>query len=255
MSQSPHLSTFILFTIFALARSQLDEWSYDFYHPFGPQRWGALNLQCNGPRQSPISIDTKVVARNTLRRPLILEGVDRAPSLAEITNGPLTVKITFNFSMGPPTLLGGPLIDTYSLREIHFHWGLSNNDGSEHIIDNCKYAMEAHFVFHKQSLLDLNLVQRDPNGVVVIAILFKASPTGIMLPIDNFNDLMNEGGKLTVMDPPFSLRLFMTQLFIYATYKGSLTEPPCSENVDWVVSTDILEFNENQVRLFPFHIL
>lgn len=152
-----------------------------------------------------------------------------------------------NYSTGAPTISGGPLTETYMLNSVHFHWGLLDNDGSEHVIDNCKYALEAHFVFFKQNLFDMTLIQRDPTGIVVVGTFYKASPTGVTLPIDNFNDLMNEGGKLTLTNPPFSLRLFIPQMFTYATYKGSLTNPPCSENVDWIISTDILDFNQNQV--------
>lgn len=39
-------------------------------------------------------------------------------------------------------LKGGPLADTYRLVQFHFHWGSSDGQGSEHRVDQQKYAAE-----------------------------------------------------------------------------------------------------------------
>lgn len=39
-------------------------------------------------------------------------------------------------------LSGGPLIGNYRLRQIHFHWGPSDDIGSEHAVDGTKFAAE-----------------------------------------------------------------------------------------------------------------
>lgn len=39
-------------------------------------------------------------------------------------------------------LRGGPLTGSYRLRQIHFHWGASDDIGSEHAVDGKKYAAE-----------------------------------------------------------------------------------------------------------------
>lgn len=39
-------------------------------------------------------------------------------------------------------LKGGPLADTYRLVQFHFHWGSSDGQGSEHRVDQKKYAAE-----------------------------------------------------------------------------------------------------------------
>jgi hypothetical protein len=43
-------------------------------------------------------------------------------------------------------LFGGPLKNQYSLLQFHAHWGCSNSEGSEHLVDNKSYAAEVFFV-------------------------------------------------------------------------------------------------------------
>lgn len=47
-----------------------------------------------------------------------------------------------------PTMSGGPLVGTYRLANVHFHWGYDNTDGSEHAINSKKLPMEMHFVHY-----------------------------------------------------------------------------------------------------------
>lgn len=39
-------------------------------------------------------------------------------------------------------LTGGPLTGTYRLRQFHFHWGQTDEQGSEHTVDGRQYASE-----------------------------------------------------------------------------------------------------------------
>lgn len=41
-----------------------------------------------------------------------------------------------------PVLKGGPFSDSYRLFQFHFHWGSSNEYGSEHTVDGVKYSSE-----------------------------------------------------------------------------------------------------------------
>ena len=44
-------------------------------------------------------------------------------------------------------LEGGPLNGTYRLIQFHFHWGSSDEQGSEHTVDKKKYAAEVRYTF------------------------------------------------------------------------------------------------------------
>lgn len=39
-------------------------------------------------------------------------------------------------------LRGGPLQGVYRLRQLHFHWGSSDDHGSEHVVNGVRYAGE-----------------------------------------------------------------------------------------------------------------
>lgn len=42
-------------------------------------------------------------------------------------------------------LKGGPLADTYRLVQFHFHWGSCDGQGSEHTVNQEKYAAEVTY--------------------------------------------------------------------------------------------------------------
>ena len=45
-----------------------------------------------------------------------------------------------------PKISGGGLGGTYEFAQLHFHWGDSENKGSEHQMDGKAFPMEAHLV-------------------------------------------------------------------------------------------------------------
>lgn len=52
-----------------------------------------------------------------------------------IENDGHTAKITFQDDRMRPQLAGGLLVDRYVFEQMHFHWGETDNAGSEHTID------------------------------------------------------------------------------------------------------------------------
>lgn len=54
---------------------------------------------------------------------------------AWIENDGHTAKVTFKDRKVQPHLSGGILKERYIFEQMHFHWGESDNIGSEHIID------------------------------------------------------------------------------------------------------------------------
>lgn len=51
-----------------------------------------------------------------------------------------------------PQLQGGPLTDTYDFFHVLFHWGPSNEEGSEHTLDYVRYPMELQIVHTKRGI-------------------------------------------------------------------------------------------------------
>lgn len=74
-----------------------------------------------------------------------------------------------------PTLSGGPLKGEYIFSQLHFHWGDSDDHGSEDEFDGKSYAMELHIVFFKKDYLDSTAALDHEDGLCVLACLFEVN--------------------------------------------------------------------------------
>ncbi|BES91867.1 anhydrase [Nesidiocoris tenuis] len=131
---------------------------------------------------------------------------------------------------------GGILGDRiYSFQQIHWHWG-SNNNGSEHTVNGKRYSMEQHFVFYNTE--SENPVE-DKHGIVVIALFYTRSKisNSQLEPVLN-SGALGEPGETIKKEGGLSLYSFLPHIGgkgKFWSYKGSLTTPPCSENVLWII--------------------
>lgn len=101
----------------------------------------------------------------------------------EITNSPHLSRSTVQYSMKypedrVPLLSGGPLKSQYRFEQLHFHWALRNNEGSEHLIDNQASAMEMHVLFRNTKYEDVSEASNYRNGLAVVGFLFEVRWTG-----------------------------------------------------------------------------
>lgn len=124
---------------------------------------------------------------------------------------------------------------TYNLNEIHFHIG------SEHTFDGTQHAMEMHLV-HKKDYTNFGndnegkTKENDPdkrNEYLVIGILFYKNETRNNSFLDNITWELNGIAKT------LSLKEFAREDKSFYHYEGSLTTPNCTENVNWVVMTQL----------------
>lgn len=68
---------------------------------------------------------------------------------------------------------GGPLGDkVYVFEQLHFHWGETDNEGSETLINGKSYSMEMHAVFYNAEYKTFSEAQNYTDGLTVIAYLF-----------------------------------------------------------------------------------
>lgn len=122
------------------------EFSYDDDDSFGPSGWKTLSPICNGNRQSPIAINTKDVSVRKVLNPLKIDGLNLVPEKIEVQNNGHSLSLVFRYKDDKRIRLhDGPLESDFILDNIHFHWGL-NNHGSEHVINDKRFAAEMHLV-------------------------------------------------------------------------------------------------------------
>lgn len=91
------------------------------------------------------------------------------------------------------------------------------------------------------------------NGVLVLATLFKTSdlPNFRLNPLIRELRLIRKASSEVQLAEPFKLVAalppVLTDVFVY---QGSLTTPPCTEKITWVISKDVVRIGESQIAEF-----
>lgn len=196
------------------------EWNYT---DKGPNRWHSLDSKweiCSlGKEQSPIDISSSQAI--TKNNNLILNY--QTDSKNVVNNGHTlqlnfknTSYVTFN--------------DTkYNLLQAHFH------TPSEHHLDGINYPLEGH------------LVHQNKNGdLLVIGVFFKEGEQNSIIEsmLKSYSAEINNQISLEKLNAKM---LLPTEYHFYSL-KGSLTTPPCSENVQWVILDTPVTASKEQIK-------
>jgi len=201
-------------------------WQYEGVN--GPQAWGRLKPEyamCSlGKRQSPINIDESI----TLRGPAEAIGFDYRTSSATVVNNGQTIQIDVTGDNG--IFVRGA---RFQLIHLQFH------HPSEEQINYRRFAMVAHLV-HRNYLGQL----------AVVAVLLDPGPANPV--INQFWTYMPLGKGDRVPMPMGSVDLagLLPKDQRYYQYMGSLTTPPCTEDVLWMVLKQPVTISHEQQRLF-----
>jgi carbonic anhydrase len=200
--------------------TKITHWSYE--GDTGPQNWAGLGgvsrICATGSRQSPVNITG---GKKPLRAPVRLE---YQASPATIQNTGLTIDIT-------PQSGGGLINDgvRYDLKNFVFH------SPSEHAIDGRKAALEVQFIH-----------QNEAGETLIVSVL---SDVGVADPVlaSLWTYLPQDPGRaLPLSDLLVNAQDLMPSSQDFYVYSGSLTTPPCTEGVTWMVFTSTLSVSPEQ---------
>jgi len=165
---------------------------------------------------------------------------------------------------------------TYKLVQAHIHWAKTNDTinadgsssgGSEHTFDGKSYPIEMHMVHFNDKYDDFAaaLASGEEDALLVVGVMFAATADADSVASREFTKLTNmiTGGRQTSYfdsnynkagdsanfgtDTEINMKAFIPSELLevnpefgtkhaYATYKGSLTTPPCNPVVTWVVA-------------------
>ncbi|GAB0093461.1 Carbonic anhydrase [Sergentomyia squamirostris] len=238
----------------SLAPRSGDHYGYEENSEYPPNRWSEKWATCGGIRQSPIDINLSSCQRDLSLFPLKFHNFDHHPSSMTVTNVGHSVQFSFEFKKDAPYLSRGILNSKkYILAQIHFHFGKTDDSGSEHKINSKSSALEMHSVFYKSTYADVSEASGHSGGLVVIGNLFEASddvPNQFF--VQYLSQVPQSGQSVTVKDAKGNRMIdFIGSLdFKYVRYEGSLTTPPCSEAVTWYVSTSVREISREDLANF-----
>lgn len=191
----------------------------------GPDTWGSLKpefQQCLlGKRQSPIDI------RDGIRVQLENIQFDYRPTPFTVVDTGHTVQV--NMQPGNSITVSGR---RYELVQFHFH------RPSEERINGRQYEMVAH------------LVHKDAEGrLAVVAVLMDQGKQHPMVQLV-WNSLPLERNTEQASPVQMDLNLMLPDERHYYTYMGSLTTPPCSEGVLWMVMKQPATMTREQIDIF-----
>ncbi|MDC8784148.1 carbonic anhydrase [Roseateles koreensis] len=190
-----------------------------------PERWAALNPEYStcaiGTRQSPIDI------REGIRVDLEKIQFDYRPSSFSVLDNGHTVQV--NVAPGNSLQIMGR---RFELLQFHFH------RPSEERINGRQFDMVAH------------LVHKDGDGkLAVVAVLLERGRDQPLIQTI-WNNLPLEKNEALPAQVSIDLNQLLPEDRAYYTYMGSLTTPPCSEGVLWMVMRQPVQLSLNQINIF-----
>lgn len=205
------------------AAEHAPHWSYE--GDTGPKSWGdldAANKVCSaGSQQSPIDIN------GAIKSDLYDLDIKWGDSADTIVNNGHTIQL--NFAEGS-TLTRGDA--KYKLVQLHFH------RPSEHLINGKNFPMEAHFVHRAEdgSLAVLGVLIAGEGSNEAFSKIIASMPA--------------EEGPAVKADASINPKALLPAKLGYYRYEGSLTTPPCSEIVDWLVLADYVTVSTDDILAF-----
>lgn len=201
-------------------------WSY--HGEGGPAHWGRLKddyATCaRGQRQSPVAIE----ADQTLKGPAEPITFNYQPSKGTVTNTGHTVQVDVE---GHNTLAVRGT--TYLLQQFHFH------HPAEERIAQQDYPMVAH------------LVHRDDLGrLAVLAVLLEPGEANALIDKVWTHMPLDVGDSVRLPPDLLDLGALLPKDRRYYQYLGSLTTPPCTEGVLWLILKQPVSLSAAQLQLF-----
>ena len=197
-------------------------WGYE--GEAGPEAWARLDpafAACSGKNQSPIDLTGMIEAD--------LDPIEFAYEAGggEILNNGHTVQV--NYAPGSTIQVDGR---TFELKQFHFH------APSENHVDGKSFPMEAHFVH----------ADKDGN-LAVVALLFTEGAANTALPAA-WAKMPKAAGEKNALPEPFAAESLLPSRRDYFRFSGSLTTPPCTEGVRWLVLKKPASVSRAQVAAF-----
>ncbi|XP_053143880.1 receptor-type tyrosine-protein phosphatase gamma isoform X3 [Hemicordylus capensis] len=219
---------------------------------YGPEHWVTSNVDCGRTHQSPIDIVDHQARVGEEYQEIHLDGFDNESSNKTwMKNTGKTVAILLKDDY---FISGAGLPGRFKAEKVEFHWGQSNGSaGSEHSINGRRFPVEMQIYFYNPDDFDsFGTAIQEKRVIGAMAVFFQVNQRDnpALEPIIHGLKGVVHHEKETFLDP-FVLRdLLPASLGSYYRYAGSLTTPPCSEIVEWIVFHMPVPISYRQLEAF-----
>lgn len=198
-----------------------DKIHWEYEHPDWDQEGFA---DCAGKVQTPIDINTALTVKASLNdviydyTPFAMKIVDNGHTIQ--VNGDGKSKITLNGS-------------AFTFKQFHFH------HKSEHKINGAASDMELHLVH----------VDDATGNITVLGIMLEEGAENPFIAKVWSNIPTTKETEVTT-SVNLDLRDILPRDKKYYTYTGSLTTPPCSQGLQWILFKEPVEISSAQAKAF-----
>ncbi|MCL2831217.1 MAG: carbonic anhydrase [Betaproteobacteria bacterium] len=191
-----------------------------------PEHWGKLSPEFSmcaaGVNQTPVNIEGALKAGLT-------------PLELHYKNGPQTIvnnghTVQVNVSGGNLLKLDGK---PFELQQFHFHTPSENHVGGK------SFPLEAHFVY-----------KGTEGELAVLALMFEEAKTGNKQLDEAWKAMPKEKGEPAPLKKEVDIQALLPKHLAYYRFSGSLTTPPCTEGVRWLVLKESASISREQVEQF-----
>lgn len=204
------------------------EWTYE--SDTGPEEWGSLDPSyqtcADGNEQSPVDIEFSEVTESSARENVEL---NYQPGKFNLSNDGHTLMV---HAARPENVLSIEE-DNYKLVQFHFH------TPSEHQFNGEYYEMELHLVHENQQ------------GELAVAgiMIQQGAENETLLPI--WNKLPEKETESSIpVENLIDVQALLPEDADSFHYNGSLTTPPCSEQVKWMIYEEPITMSAEQIEQF-----
>nr|VZI20945.1 unnamed protein product [Spirometra erinaceieuropaei] len=213
--------------------------------------WAAISPRmCSGSLQSPIALDSNAATYLGKATGAVVDiSFSKSVNSGTFTatnNGHSSRCIrlspfnTVEVGIPPGTwtvTLNNKAKDFHNIDQLHFHWGGGNRRGSEHTLDGRSFPLEMHIVAYASIYANFSAAQSAPGGLAVIGVFFQLTTDQSKSNLSKMGNLLSVISQLNKAGSTVRVNSFDPKVLLPANrdeffrYHGSLTTPPCTENV------------------------
>merc|ERR1719348_373083 len=223
------------------------DWGYKYEN--GPNTWRAKYPRCAGYRQSPVALPSKP-HHVVHAKPVTYKNFNIAqPALLRNTGTALEIELKGD-KLPTNTGIYRNERTRFKMFKVVIHWGKENAKGAEHSIGGEQFCAEIEGLKYNDKYKSPEEALGRPGGILSSSTLLKVSKKSSSAMWEKLVAKLPEcSGTSKPVEVELDADFFWhDERHDYYLYEGSLTTPPCSENVVQQVFMDIAYISEHALE-------